>query len=288
MAELWGTLRTPDALALKARLEELADTVCTHDPRSKDQRLADAAGALAAGQDRLPCRCGRDDCPADTTEPATTATVVYVLAEHATLDGTTDTPAYVPGYGPIPADTVRQMVTSARTRLVRHPGVAPAEPRYRPCTASADFIRFRDLTCRFPGCDVPAQFCDIDHTVPYPFGPTHASNLKCLCRHHHLLKTFYPGPGGWTDRQFPDGTVQWTSPTGHIWTTTPGGALFFPQLATPTGTLILPTEVPQTPGRTLMMPTRTHTRAQQRQARIDHERARNYQRLYTDVEPPPF
>lgn len=39
----------------------------------------------------------------------------------------------------------------------------------------------RDRTCRFPGCDRPAQFCDIDHTVPYPYGFTHPSNLKCLC-----------------------------------------------------------------------------------------------------------
>jgi hypothetical protein len=40
----------------------------------------------------------------------------------------------------------------------------------------------RDLTCRFPGCDHPAEFADIDHTIPYPLGLTHASNLKCLCR----------------------------------------------------------------------------------------------------------
>ena len=43
-------------------------------------------------------------------------------------------------------------------------------------------IRCRDLTCRFPGCEAPAQVCDIDHTIPYPVGPTHPSNLKLLCR----------------------------------------------------------------------------------------------------------
>ena len=48
----------------------------------------------------------------------------------------------------------------------------------------------------------PVEFCDVDHTIPYPIGPTHPSNLKCLCREHHRLKTF----GGWRDTQLPGGT----------------------------------------------------------------------------------
>ena len=48
-----------------------------------------------------------------------------------------------------------------------------AEPRYRPSAALAELVRCRDLTCRFPGCDAPAQVCDIDHTIPHPLGPTH-------------------------------------------------------------------------------------------------------------------
>lgn len=288
MAELWGSLRAPDALALDARLNQLAETVCAQDPRTKAQRRADAAGALASGQTRLACQCERDDCPAAAAEPAASAVVINVLAQEATVNSTSDAPAYVPGYGPLPAEALRDLAKTALARTVRHPGDARAEPRYRPSAALADFVRFRDLTCRFPGCDVPAEFCDIDHTVPYPFGPTHASNLKCMCRHDHLLKTFYTGPRGWGDRQFPDGTVEWTSPTGHVWTTKPGGALFFPQLAKPTGKLVLPSEIPLMPGRALMMPARTRTRAEDRQARIEYERARNYKRLYTDVEPPPF
>jgi hypothetical protein len=85
----------------------------------------------------------------------------------------------------------------------------------------ADFVRCRELTCRAPGCDKPATHCDLDHTVPYPVGPTHASNIKCLCRFHHLLKTFC----GWADRQLPDGTVIWMSPSGQAHSTHPGGRL---------------------------------------------------------------
>lgn len=43
--------------------------------------------------------------------------------------------------------------------------------------------------------------------------------MKCslASRCHHLLKTFYAGVEGWLDLQLPDGTVVWTSPTGHIY-----------------------------------------------------------------------
>jgi len=83
-----------------------------------------------------------------------------------------------------------------------------------------------------------------------------------------------------------------TSPSGRTYTTTPGGALFFPQLATPTETLAatetLTTGPPpdNSPGRTLMMPTRKRTRAAERAARIDWERGLNEARWAAD--PPPF
>ena len=126
---------------------------------------------------------------------------------------------------------------------------------------------------------------DIDHTVPYPIGPTHPSNLKLLCRAHHLVKTFYAGPGGWSDRQLPDGRVIWTSPTGRTYTTKPAGALFFPQLAIPTEALTLPPTA-ALPKRGVMMPTRRRTRAQERARRIKWERGRNHAK--TAADPPPF
>jgi hypothetical protein len=172
------------------------------------------------------------------------------------------------------------------------------EAGYRPSAALAEFVRLRDVTCRFPGCDQPAAVCDIDHTVPFPFGPTHPSNCKLLCRYHHLLKTFYTGVGGWTDRQLADGTVEWTAPTGHTYTTEPLGALFFPALAVPTGEIVLPNAVPPAAGnRALMMPTRRRTRAAERSARIAGERRINeariaaraaQRRIAARSDPPPF
>ena len=53
----------------------------------------------------------------------------------------------------------RATVGATITRIV-HPGQAPPEPRYRPSKKLADFVRCRDMTCRFPGCKVPATNCD--------------------------------------------------------------------------------------------------------------------------------
>ena len=67
LAEIVATVYAPDGHAVADRLTALAHTVCPADPRTMAQRRADALGALAAGADRLGCRCGRADCPAAGT-----------------------------------------------------------------------------------------------------------------------------------------------------------------------------------------------------------------------------
>jgi|HubBroStandDraft_3_1064219.scaffolds.fasta_scaffold38680_2 hypothetical protein len=300
MAEIWGDVRAPDAVAFDRRLDELAATVCPADPRTKAQRRADALSALAARATAMPCACGSPDCPATKQDATVGEVVIHVLAEAGTVCGASTAPGYVPGFGGLSAAAVQQLARSAKLRPVVHPKDSAPEPRYRPSAALADFVRCRDLTCRFPGCDRPAEHVDIDHTVPWPLGPTHPSNLKLLCRIHHLLKTFYSGPNGWRDRQEPDGTVIWTSPTGHTYTTKPGGAVLFPVFAVPTGTLVLPTSEARGNGkRGLMMPTRGRTRAADRAARNDWERGINEARIAAQAareaariaachDPPPF
>ncbi|WP_156766896.1 HNH endonuclease signature motif containing protein, partial [Mycobacterium sp. E796] len=196
------------------RLTALAATVCPHDPRSREQRRADALGALAAGADRLGCRCGRPDCAAGKRPPAGPV-VIHVIAEQATLDGRGSAPGSEVGAdGLITPELLAELATSAKWMPLIHPGDAPPEEGYVPSAALADFVRCRDLTCRWPGCDAPAIGCDIDHTIPYSQGGlTHASNLKCYCRTHHLIKTFF----GWTEQQLPDGTLILTSPAGHTY-----------------------------------------------------------------------
>src|SRR6516225_1057081 len=170
VSQIGGSLFTADAHALDKRLEALAATVCQHDPRSREQRRADALGALAAGADRLGCRCRRPDCAAGK-RPAASPVVIQVIAEQATLDGRGDTPASEVGADQlITPELVAALAASAQLVPLVHPGDAPPEPGYLPSKALADFVRCRDLTCRWPGCDRPAVDCDLDHNIPHTQG----------------------------------------------------------------------------------------------------------------------
>lgn len=276
LTEVLAKLYTTDARALDARLKALADTVCDQDPRTRKQGYADALGALAAGAQRLDCHCGRPECVA-AAKPAAKPVLIHVMAEQASLDGSGDNPGSLIGDDVlIPPELLTELAQSARLRPLIHPADTPPEKGYLPSQALADFVRCRDLTCRFPGCERPATECDIDHTIPHAKGgPTHASNLKTLCRLHHLVKTF----SAWTDQQLPDGTVIWRAPSGRIYVTTPGSALLFPALCAPTGEITPPDRrrSEQCADRTAKMPKRRKTRAQNHARYIAAERKRNRQ-----------
>lgn len=305
MTSVYANVFATAGHAFERRLDALASTVCESDPRTKQQRRADAIGALAAGANRLGCQCGKSECPAGGKAPATPV-VVHLVVEQATLDGTSDKPAYLAGCDDlIPAELVAELAESAKVRPLFNLVDAPPEPGYVPSAKLAEFVRWRDMTCRAPGCDVPASQCDIDHVIPFAEGGlTHASNLSCKCRKHHLAKTFC----GWQDKQLPDGTLIWTLPDSQTYVTTPGSALLFPSLCAPAGQLdtpALPVE-DRCVDREVMMPKRRRTRAQNRAHRIAAERRQNRQRrearlqardafyaeLMTptggDGEPPPF
>jgi hypothetical protein len=284
MAEIWGRVRAVDGEALNAKLDALAATVCADDPRTTRQRRADAISALVAGDDAMACECGSGDCPA--TGEVSSPVVIHMVAEQATVEGRGTKPAYLSGYGAVPAPTVTALAKHAKLRPIVIPKDTLVQPQYRPSAALSAFVRARDLTCRWMNCDRPAWQADIDHTVPYPYGPTHPSNNDCFCRHHHLLKTFYAGIGGWIVRQQPDGTVVFTSPTGRTYNTQPFGALLFPQLGAHTGELPPMSSPPPGTARGLAMPKRRTTRAQNRAARIQAERDANAARDASD--PPPF
>ena len=274
VSEIRGFLRVLDGRTFDARLDAMAATVCANDPRSHAQRRADAVGAIGSGADRLACECERSDCTA-AAKPANSV-VLHVVANQATVEGSSDTPGCT--LDPVdlfPADLIAELAKSAKVAPVVHPGDARAECGYTASQELADFVRCRDLTCRFPGCDRTAIRCDLDHTIPFGDGGlTHASNLKCLCRIHHLLKTF----GGWRDRQLPDGTVIWNSPSGDTYVTTPGSALLFPSLCAPTGAApVAAGSALQSTDRAAMAPRRRRTRAKDKAQRIAAERRLNRQ-----------
>ena len=226
--DMSARLSVTDGAALDKRLAGLAKSVCPSDPRTLGQRRSDALGTLGTGNDRLACRCGQSDCVAGETP--TGSVVIHIVADQATVDGTADKPAYLLDTGAvISPELLAELKAMARQRPLIVPVDAPSDAGYHPSRALADFVRARDLTCRAPGCDKPATRCDIDHTIPWPFGATHASNLKCLCRDHHILKTFW----GWKDKQLADGTVIWTLPDGHTYVDHAGQR---PAVSRPNGT----------------------------------------------------
>ena len=182
IAEIHGSLWTADAHLLDKRLGALAATVCEHDPRTKEQRRADSLGALAAGAERLGCRCGRADCRAGGETAS--AVVIHVVAGQDTVSGLSNTPgSMVDVDALLPPELINELARSAKLVPVVHPGDALPEDGYVPSRALGNFVRCRDMTCRFPGCDRPAFGCDLDHTIPFSEGgATHASNLRFLRR----------------------------------------------------------------------------------------------------------
>jgi hypothetical protein len=94
---------------------------------------------------------------------------------------------------------------------------AHREDRYRPSRRLQHLIRARTTRCPAPGCTAQAIHDEVDHTVPWPAGPTEQGNLSPPCSRHHHAKH---GPG-WKLEQPEPGVMQWTPPNGRVYTTTP-------------------------------------------------------------------
>jgi hypothetical protein len=135
-----------------------------------------------------------------------------------TMLGHSDEPALLEGYGPIDAETARDLAGDARSflRILTHPITGAIvdvdNPGYRPTASQERTVKARDKTCRVPGCGRRAEDSDLDHTIPWPKGPTSTRNLKALCRHHHRVKHRTL----WQSEQDAEGNTTWTSPTGFV------------------------------------------------------------------------
>ncbi|KUM10408.1 hypothetical protein AVZ31_01710 [Mycolicibacterium neoaurum] len=174
----------------------------------------------------------------------------------------------------IPAHLLADLIAGGATvRPLSSATDLGSEPRYRPSAKLAAYVRMTAMTCCFPGCGKPAQRCDLDHVVAWPAGATHPGNLRPLCREHHLLKTMKTG---WTPTAHPDGTTEWTAPSGHRYVTMPLGPILFPHNT-------IDTPIPRTRHITLIderdrepaIPRRQRTRQHDRDYRISAERTHN-------------
>lgn len=89
---------------------------------------------------------------------------------------------------------------------------------YRPPAALRDLVVTRTPICGCPSCLRPAHRGDLDHRERHNpsagTGPTNERDLDAYCRRHHRTKH----TPGWSVHQGDDGTLTWTSPSGHTWT----------------------------------------------------------------------
>jgi hypothetical protein len=223
MASLWASHTAPDALACYQWLTRLARGLGSDDPRGMDARRADLMVGLLTGQITHTTGPGTGtDAGAGAPQPVSPGKpLVQVLMPFHTLLGA-DAPAELAGYGAIPADLAREIAADAvLKRLVLDPesGVLLDYGRttYRPPAALADHVRARDVYCRAPICRRRVVDGELDHVIPYPDGPTSATNLAGMCGHHHHAKH----APGWHLRALPDGRLEWTTPTGHRYTSAP-------------------------------------------------------------------
>ena len=90
-----------------------------------------------------------------------------------------------------------------------------AENRYVPSRKLTHLVRARAQLCTTPACNAQALSCDLDHTVPYPDGPTDQCNLNPKCRRHHRTKQ----APGWNVTQPTPDTSTWTTPSGRTHST---------------------------------------------------------------------
>ncbi|MDQ1576365.1 MAG: hypothetical protein QOH55_1515, partial [Microbacteriaceae bacterium] len=248
MAWLSAYLPAVDALGAFNRISELAASLQhPNDPnnpreeRTLTQLRADVfRDLLIDGQTGEERRC--DGQPSDdgrrdvghgggrgvTAKVFVTVPVLTLLGHDdlPTTLGHDELPATLDGYGPIDADTARELAGHAPSfiRLLTHPEtgavLSVGRDSYRVPQDLKNWLQVRDVTCRFPGCSRHAARCEIDHTQDWAHdGQTRHDNLAHLCKSHHILKH----KSDWQVTKASDGTgnLTWTSPAGRNYVTEP-------------------------------------------------------------------
>jgi hypothetical protein len=128
-----------------------------------------------------------------------------------TLDGT-----------PLDGPTIRRLLCDAGVHRVITDGKSSVldygrATRTIPPAVYTSLV-LRDLGCRFPGCDRPAEWTEGHHIEHWEHGGTTClQNLVLLCsRHHHLIHL-----KGWHIKLLPHGTIEVTAPDGTLRTSDP-------------------------------------------------------------------
>jgi hypothetical protein len=165
----------------------------------------------------------------ETSIPGATRGVrgrVHVMVPAMTILGVGEEAAILRGYGPIDPATAAQLTAEATSwrRILTDPitgRILTTDPRdYRPTARMIDHAKLVHPTCVFPGCTVPSEQADVDHTEDHAFGGhTVPENLAPLSQGHHKVKHHTR----WQIVQNGDDTLTTTSPAGHVYIVRPEG-----------------------------------------------------------------
>jgi len=157
----------------------VAGTPGQGDTRTVEQRLADGLTMLCDALSKGEVKGGRER-----------PTLLLVFDVDAWL-GETNTPARTANGDRIPACVARHLAENAHLQRITQAGSRILDLGTVSRLASDDQYRallVRDGGCRWPGCEIPAAWCEVDHLVPYPAGPTDLINMVLWCSHHHHEK----------------------------------------------------------------------------------------------------
>ncbi len=157
----------------------VAGTPGQGDTRTTEQRLADGLTMLCDALAKGEVKGGRER-----------PTVLLVFDVDAYL-GETDTPARTANGDRIPACVARHLAENALLQRITQAGSRVLDLGTAARLASDDQYKallLRDGGCRWPGCEIPAAWCEVDHLVPFPAGPTDVINMVLWCSHHHHEK----------------------------------------------------------------------------------------------------
>jgi len=184
--ELAGWLDREAAEIVRAALSPLATPRPVRDTeidlRTAAQRDADALVELAHRA------LGAGDLPTEGGERPQ----VVVTVSLAVLRGRIGSASLALG-GPINADVARRIACDAQVIPMvlgaRGEPLDVGRASHTIPTAIRRAVIVRDRGCAFPGCSVPARWCEIHHIVHWADnGPTSVGNCVALCgRHHRLL-----------------------------------------------------------------------------------------------------
>jgi hypothetical protein len=233
-----GSLLPLDARRAKA-LGDLARTQTALELAFQDGSGVEAGGFEARGvhpeeprdEASRRARTSTTDADTDADEPHLPAARQVVIHAHFDASFSGDATVFGPtgrmenGQRLVLLDQIQSWCADTRTEVTIKPVIdlntQLTAQAYKVPADIREQIQLRDRTCVFPGCTRPARRCDVDHIIAYDHdadaegrpqpGPTTTSNLACLCRFHHRLKTH----SAWRYTMVEPGIFEWTSPHGH-------------------------------------------------------------------------